>query len=69
MKTFKLDIRATIRAVELEGQYERHTGEQLTIEESLLLPNVLSFTEAAAIIGRFHELGEKIKAARESAGG
>lgn len=53
---FEVSIRVEIRKVEPDG----YPLERLTIDETLnLLPG--TFVEATTILGRFHELAEKIK--------
>jgi hypothetical protein len=54
-------IRAEIQETDDFGSYR---GQGLTVEESIEV-EAGGFMEVAGILGRFHELGEEIKARRE----
>lgn len=54
---FELTVRVEIEKVFKTGG---HTGERLSIVETLTMPPG-SFLEAAGILGRFHDLAEQVK--------
>lgn len=55
---YKLRVRVEVQQTDDHGGYY---GQGLTVEETVELGTV-DFMETAAILGRFHELGEDIKA-------
>ena len=57
--TFKLQVRVEIQRCGPNGEY-LGSRDQLTVEESVQL-QARGFLEVAAVLGRFHDLGERIR--------
>lgn len=58
---FQLEVRIEVREVREYGQWVGNNA--LSVNHTVQL-GTLDFLELAAILGRFHELGEKIKSER-----
>lgn len=57
---FQLEVRVEVRQVLPHGGW---TNNALTVQHTVEL-GTLDFLELAAVLGRFHELGEKIRTER-----
>lgn len=57
---YKLRVRCEIQETDDFGGYR---GQGLTVEEAIEV-EAAGFMEVAGILGRFHELGEEVKAAQ-----
>lgn len=64
-ETSTFELRVDI-AISRKGPGGYSTGDQLRVSEQVDLPHAGSFMEVAQVLGRFHELGRRIRA--EAAG-
>lgn len=55
---FQLDVRVEVREVGPHGEWRGNN--QLSVNHSMML-GTLSFLDLAAVLGRFHDLGERVQ--------
>lgn len=60
---FQLDVRVEIREVGEHGEWRG--GNQLSVNQTMTL-GMLNFLQVAAVLGQFHELGERVKKENEA---